>query len=120
MEFNVLSTHCLAMWPPELDISDGVVYHYSVGEGFRSGRLATAWEKAAWQAELLGEGHALLTWLLYKSLHAMAWERFLKQTYSLTVELIQERVAQVRADLLEHLHEPGYVDMLTAYERANS
>lgn len=116
MNFNVLFTQCFALWPPTLDISDGV---YS-GAGFRSEHLAAAWDKAELAAELAGEWQALMTWILYKNLHAIAQERFARQTYTLTKEILLEYLTHIRVDFLDHLREPTYANMLAAYQRDNS
>ena len=104
------------MWPPVLNISDGVY----VGEGFRSEYLVVAWSKAELAASLGGEWHELMTWILYKNLHTIARESFANQTYTFTTATLKERVAQVSADLLENLREPAYEEMLAAYQRSNS
>jgi hypothetical protein len=118
MDFTSLFIECLAMWPPVLDISDGVIYHDN--ESFYSNHLAAAWNAAELQAEASGEWHSLMIWILYKKIHAFSRKKFVSQNGVLSTELLNEHVTLLKTDLLKHLNEPGYEDMLITYQRNNS
>jgi hypothetical protein len=118
MQFNDLFVECLALWPPVVDLSDSSL---TPNGGVRCPHLNAAWGHAETAAEPQGEWHALMTWLLFKSLHRLRLARnsFLHHVPQVTTAAVKRDLAAVRKDLLENLREDEYADMLSKYRRDN-
>lgn len=116
MHFNSLLAECLALWPPVVDLSDGYLTPHG---GFASPHLHAAWVHAETAAEAQGEWHALLTWLIFKSVHRAARNNFLHHVPHIATAAVKHDLAAVRNDLLENLREPEYADLLSEYVRDN-
>ena len=117
MHFNGLFAECLALWPPVVDLSDGSLTPHA---GFASQHLSAAWGHAETAAEEQGEWHALITWVIFKSVHRLARKNFLHHVPQVVTAAVIHDLTAMREDLLENLRQPEYADMLREYLRDNS
>lgn len=116
MKFDTLYQQCLALWPDEVEIYDGERNEFDHND-ISFVRLSLTYDRVAAEAIEFGEWYDLMTWVIFKNLHAMAKVGFKRKQATIITSAIDH--AQVKADLVDNLKQPGYETMLAEFERYN-
>jgi hypothetical protein len=111
MEFATIYNNTAKYFPDTIDVSDGVFFADS--DGFLSKNLSEIWNNAEEKAET--EWEALMVWILYQNVHAMAKVKSKAKEGVVVIRDINTEV--VETDYFEALKEEGYEKLMEEYKR---
>ena len=118
MNFEILFNEAVAMYPNQIDISDGKLFEED-DTGFLSKNFNKACEDAENKASLLAEWHTLLVWIISQVMHENARKSFIDNKFLITPEIDRKRF---RFFLINNLEQEDYKDMrmeFLKYEQLN-